>query len=355
MNPVTNPFLLYGSYGYTGRLIADLAASYGMRPILSGRDPIRLKAQAERLGLKFHPISLEDRSSLEAVLKEVPLVLNCAGPFLHTYRPMLEACLKLGKHYLDITGEIMVFEALARYAAQAEQAGVMLLPGIGFDVVPSDCLGMHLKQRLPDATQLTIAIKGSGGGFSRGTALTGIEGFSDRGVVRKDGKLVPVALFAKTRQIDFGTGIRMAMSFPWGDVSTAYYSTGIPNIETYMVFPESGLRMRKGIRPLIGLASKPPIQWLLKKIVHSMPEGPSAEALKKGRSRLWGEVTNQQGECAVGRMITPDGYALTAETALAAVRHALAGDTKPGFQTASLAYGADFVLEFEGVQREDIQ
>jgi short subunit dehydrogenase-like uncharacterized protein len=355
MNPVTNPFLLYGSYGYTGRLIADKAASYGMRPILSGRDPIRLKAQAERLGLEFHPISLEDRSSLEVVLREVPLVLNCAGPFSRTYLPMLEACLNLGKHYLDITGEIMVFEALAKFAAQAKQAGVMLLPGIGFDVVPSDCLGMHLKQRLPDATQLTIAIKSSGGGFSRGTAMTGIEGFSDRGVVRKDGKLVPVPLFAKTRQIDFGTGIRTAMSFPWGDVSTAYYSTGIPNIETYMVFPESGLRMRQGMRPFIGLASKPPIQWLLKKLVQSMPEGPTAEARKKGRSRLWGEVTNQQGECAVSRMVTPDGYALTAETALAAVRRALAGDTKAGFQTASSAYGADFILEFEGVQREDIQ
>jgi short subunit dehydrogenase-like uncharacterized protein len=268
---------------------------------------------------------------------------------------VLETCLKLGKHYLDITGEIMVFEALAKHDAQARQAGVMLLPGIGFDVAPSDCLGMHLKQRLLDATQLTIAIKGSGGGFSRGTALTGIEGFSDRGVVRKDGKLVPVPLFSKTRQIDFGTGIRTAMSFPWGDVSTAYYSTGIPNIETYMVIPDSGMRMGQAMRPFIGLASKPPIQWLLKKIVHSMPEGPTAEARKKGQSRLWGEVTNQQGECAVSRMVTPDGYALTGETALAAVRCALAGDTKAGFQTASSAYGADFILEFEGVQREDIQ
>jgi len=352
---MTSPFLLYGSYGYTGALIADLAVRLGMRPILSGRDPIRLKAQAETLGLEFHPASLDDHSALEAVLREVPLILNCAGPFSRTYQPMLEPCLKLGKHYLDITGEIMVFEALARHDPQARQAGVMLLPGIGFDVVPSDCLGMHLKQRLPDATQLTIAIKGSGGGFSRGTALTGIEGLSGKGVVRKDGALVPVPLLSKTRQIDFGTGIRTAISFPWGDVSTAYYSTGIPNIETYMVFPESGLRMRQGMRPFIGLASKPPIQWLLKKIVHSMPEGPTAEARKIGRSRLWGEVINQQGERAVSRMVTPDGYALTAETALAAVRRALAGDAKPGFQTPSLAYGADFVLEFEGVQREDIK
>jgi short subunit dehydrogenase-like uncharacterized protein len=352
---MTSPFLLYGSYGYTGALIADLAVTLGMSPILSGRDSIRLKAQAETLGLDYKPVSLEDRPALEAVLGEVPLVLNCAGPFSRTFQPMLEACLKLGRHYLDITGEIKVFEALARHDAQARQVGVMLLPGIGFDVVPSDCLGMHLKQRLPDATQLTIAIKGSVGGFSRGTAMTGIEGFSSQGVVRKDGELVPVPLFNKTRQIDFGTGGRTAVSMPWGDVSTGYYSTGIPNIETYMVIPESGLRIGKAMRPLIGLASKASIQWLLKKIVHSMPEGPTAEARKIGRSRLWGEVINQQGERAVSRMITPDGYALTAETALSAVRRALAGDTKPGFQTPSLAYGADFILEFEGVQREDIK
>ena len=349
------PFLLFGSYGYTGRLIADQAVASGMSPILSGRDVIRLKAQAEALGLEYHPASLEDRPTLEAVLGEVPLVLNCAGPFSRTYQSMLEACLKLGKHYLDITGEIKVFEALAKCDAQARQASVMLLPGIGFDVTPSDCLGMHLKQRLPDATQLTIAIKGSGGGFSRGTALTGIEGISGQGVVRKDGKLVGVPLLAKKRLVDFGTGIRTVVSIPWGDVSTAYYSTGIPNIETYMVMPDIGIWLGRFLRPLIGLASKAPFQWVLKKIVKRLLEGPTADERAIGHSRLWGEVINQQGDCVVSRMVTPDGYALTAVTALAAVRRALAGDYKIGFQTPSLAYGADFILGFEGVHREDIK
>jgi short subunit dehydrogenase-like uncharacterized protein len=122
------PFLLYGSYGYTGRLIADQAFRSGMHPILSGRDPIRLKAQAETLALEYHPISLEDRPALEAILERVALVLNCAGPFSRTYQPMVEACLKLGKHYLDITGEIRVYEALARRDVQARQANLMLLP-----------------------------------------------------------------------------------------------------------------------------------------------------------------------------------------------------------------------------------
>ena len=351
---MTTPFLLYGSYGYTGSLIADLAVKHGMKPMLSGRDAVRLKAQAETLGLEYHPFSLEERPALEAALREVPLVLNCAGPFCRTFQPMTDACLMLGRHYLDITGEIMVFESLARRNGEARNAGVMLLPGIGFDVVPSDCLAMHLKGRLPDATHLTVAIKGSGGGFSRGTALSAIEHLPHQGAVRKDGKLVQVPLFAKTRQIDFGGGPRTAVSFPWGDVSTAFYSTGIPNIEEYMVFQKSFVRMLRLLRPFIGLAAKPFMQRWLKQRVMKLPPGPSGEARRLGRSRLWGEVTDQQGEHAVSRMETPDGYTLTAETALAAVERVIAGDYKTGFQTPALAYGADFILEFDGVRREEI-
>jgi short subunit dehydrogenase-like uncharacterized protein len=352
---MTKSFLLYGSYGYTGSLIADLAVKNGMQPILSGRDAIRLKAQAETLGLAYHPILLEDRSGLEATLRDVPLVLNCAGPFRHTYRPMVDACIRTGRHYLDITGEILVFEKLAGRDAEARQAGVMLLPGVGFDVVPSDCLAMHLKQRLPGATHLIMAIWSLGGGMSRGTALTGIEGIPQQGLVRKDGKLIKVPLLWKTRQIDFGSGIRTAGNFPWGDVSTAYYSTGIPNIEEYLVLSRSTMKMIRLFRPLIGLTAKPFMQRWLKQWVMKSPPGPSVEARRIGRSRLWGEASDDQGHRAISWMETPDGYSLTAETALSAVKHALSGDYKAGFQTPSLAFGADFVLEFEGVQREDIK
>lgn len=349
------PFLLYGSYGYTGALIADLAVRGGMHPILAGRDGIRLKAQAERLGLEYHPLSLEDGSALEAALREVPLVLNCAGPFQRTFGPVADACLRIGKHYLDITGEIQVFESLAARDAEAKQAGVMLLPGAGFDVVPSDCLASHLKQRLPEATHLTLAMSWSGGGFSRGTALSAIERFPNQGAIRKDGRLVQVPLFAKSRQVDFGHGPRSAVNIPWGDVSTAYYSTGIPNIETYMVLPKSSMRIVRFLRPFFGFVPKSFTQRLLRQLVNKMPAGPTAEARRLGLSRLWGEAGDEQGQQVSARMETPDGYTLTAETALAVVRRVLADDYKTGFQTPALAYGADFILEFEGVQREDIE
>jgi short subunit dehydrogenase-like uncharacterized protein len=352
---MTKPFLLYGSYGYTGSLIADLAIQRGLQPILSGRDPIRLKVHAETLGLECLPIAFDDPVALEAALQDVPMLLNCAGPFVHTYKPVVDACLRMGRHYLDITGEIPIFEALAACDNEAQQAGVMLLPGVGFDVVPSDCLAAHLKQRLPTASHLTLAIQMAVGGSSRGTALSAIEGIPRQGAVRLNGSLVQVPLFSKAIQVDFGRGPRMALSIPWGDISTAYYSTGIPNIETYMVFPKSLIHMVHILRPFFGLAGSQFVRRLLRQLLMKFPPGPSAEARRLSRSRLWGQASNDQGVHVITRMETPNGYDLTAQTALAVVGRILAGDFKPGYQTPSMAYGADFILDFEGVQREDIE
>jgi short subunit dehydrogenase-like uncharacterized protein len=351
---MTTPFLLYGSYGYTGALIAELAVRRGMNPILSGRDAVCLQAQAELLGFEYRPISLDDPKALEAALEEVPMVLNCAGPFQHTYKPIVDACLRTGRHYVDITGEIGVFESLAAQDTEARKAGIMLLPGMGFDVVPSDCLAAHLKRRLPEATHLTLAIGGLRSGISRGTLLTSLEGLPGKGVVRKEGKIVQVPLLWKTRQIDFGRGPRTAANFPWGDVSTAYYSTGINNIETYMVLPRSVMRLAPILRQISGLFSLKIIQGFLQRQVMKMPPGPSVEKRRQASVRLWGEARDDTGRRAVSRLETPDGYDLTAETALRGAERVLAGDFKPGFQTPSLAYGADFIIEFEGVSREDI-
>ncbi len=186
--PMPDTFLLYGSYGYTGNLIAELAASQGLRPLLAGRDETRLRAQAERLSLDFRVIDLENTSALDDALRSTGLVVHCAGPFVLTFRQMAEACLRTGAHYMDISGEIEGFEALAALDSQARAAGVMLLPGAGFDVVPSDCLAAHMKGRLPSATHLKLFIRSVGGGISRGTARSGIENMQRGGTHPPRGK-----------------------------------------------------------------------------------------------------------------------------------------------------------------------
>jgi short subunit dehydrogenase-like uncharacterized protein len=228
----------------------------------------------------------------------------------------------------------------------------MLLPGAGFDVVPSDCLAAHLKRRLPSATKLTLAFQVIGRP-SRGTANTVVENLSRGGLVRRGGVLTPVPAAWRTRKVDFGRGPAEAMSIPWGDVSTAYHSTGIPDIEVYSQTPASVRRLARVSRYLGWLLGSGPVQRYFKRRIQAGPPGPSDEERAAGESLLWGEVADAAGRTAVSRLRGPEGYTLTALTALAIVAKVLAGQAPPGFQTPSRAYGADLILEIPGVVRTD--
>jgi short subunit dehydrogenase-like uncharacterized protein len=344
--------LVYGAYGYTGDLVSRLAARRGLTPILAGRSAGPLEALASELDLPHRVFGLDDPAAVDAGLEGASAVLHCAGPFSRTSRPMADACLRRKRHYLDVTGEIAVFESLAARDGEAKAAGVMLLPGVGFDVVPSDCLAAHLKRRLPTATRLALGFQ-STSRFSRGTATTMVENLHRGGMVRRGGRLKPVPLAWKTRVIDFGRGPTPAITIPWGDVATAFHSTGIPDIEVYLAARAAmrlGLLLARPFRRLIGTA---PLQSFLKRRIRAGPPGPTPEERARGRCLLWGEATDETGRRAVSRLETPEGYALTALTAVGIAQKVLAGDVRPGFQTPSRAYGPDFILSIEGVSRQD--
>lgn len=343
--------LIYGANGYTGELITRIAVERGWRPLIAGRRESEIRRLADRYGLNFRVFSLDDSAALDAALQEVEAVLHCAGPFSITSRPMLEACLRNRRHYTDITGEITVFEHCASLDEKARDAGIMIMPGVGFDVVPSDCLALHLKERLIDATHLTLAFLGVGR-LSHGTQATMIMNLGRGGAIRKDGRITPVPAAFKTREINFGSFRKLAVTIPWGDVSTAYYSTGIPNIEVYTVVPPNVLRLMKLSRYLGPLLAAAPVQRFLQSRIP--PGGPSDDERARGKSLLWGEVVNQAGERAESRLETPEGYTLTALTALNICEKILAGHHPPGFQTPAKAFGADLILEIEGVSREDL-
>lgn len=346
-------FLLYGANGYTGKLIAHLACERGLRPILAGRDRASVEQLASELNLESSIFSLDDSAAIDAALRTVAAVLHCAGPFSHTSKPMADACLRTQTHYMDITGEAAVIETLAARDREAKAAGIMLLPCVGFDVVPTDCLAAHLKRRLPSATHLALAIQGMGR-LSRGTATTMVENINRGGLIRRDGKLKSVPAAWQTRLIDFGNGAVAATTIPWGDVATAYYSTGIPNIEVYAAIPASMRRMMKLSRAFGWLLGSSIAQGFLKKRIKAQPAGPSEGERERGRSFIWGEVKDDAGASVVARLRCPEGYKLTALTALTIVEHVLAGNFSTGFQTPAKAYGADLILEIEGVEREDL-
>jgi short subunit dehydrogenase-like uncharacterized protein len=346
--------VIYGSTGYTGRLIVDQAIRRGLRPVLSGRNADALRAQAEPLGLEWRAASIDDASALDAALRRATVVLHCAGPFSHTWRAMSSACMRARAHYLDITGEIAVFEGLHSRDAEARSAGIMLLPGTGFDVVPSDCLAAHLARRLPDAVSLSLAFRAIGGA-SRGTLSTMVEGMGGPGAVRRDGRIVAVPQAYSTRRIDFGDGKpRDATTIPWGDVSTAYHSTGIPNVAVYVSMRPALRRAMMASRVVAPLLRSAPIKRFLLARVRSGPAGPSAESRAKGASLLWGEAVTADGRSVVSRLRASSGYTLTAQTAVHLAAKALAGAAPVGFQTPSKAYGADVILEIPGVTRTDV-
>lgn len=345
-------FLIYGANGYTGELITRYAAERGMKPILAGRNEAAVKELAEKHGLDHRVFSLDETAKLDAALSEVDMVLHCAGPFSITSRPMVEACIRNKRHYTDITGEISVFEACAAMNKKAKAAGVMVMPGVGFDVVPSDCLAKHLKDRLPTATHLSLAFYGMGR-ISHGTQATMTMNVGRGGAIRENGKITPVPAAWKTRKIDFGEGVvKTGVTIPWGDVSTAFYSTGIPNIEVFTVAPASAVKMMKLSRYLGWLLATGPVQKYLQSKIP--PGGPSDEERAKGKTLLWGEARDAEGNRVEARQQGPEGYTTTALAALNIAEKILEGNYSPGFQTPAKAYGADLVLEIEGVFREDI-
>ena len=344
-------FLIYGANGYTGELITRTAVERGMRPIIAGRNAAAIKALAEKHGLEHRVFSLEQTDKLDAALQEAATVLHCAGPFSLTSRQMGEACLRTKTHYTDITGEIAVFEACAAADAKAKEAGIMIMPGVGFDVVPTDCLARHLKDRLPTAASLTLAFYGMGG-LSHGTQATMTMNVGKGGAVRRDGKIMSVPAAWRTREIDFGGGVvKTGVTIPWGDVATAYYSTGIPNIEVYTVVPASALKMMKLSRYLGWLLATGPAQRYLQSKIP--PGGPSDEQRARGKSLIWGEATDPDGNRVEARLQCPEGYTTTALAALDITQKILDGNFRPGFQTPAKAYGADLVLEIEGTARVD--
>jgi short subunit dehydrogenase-like uncharacterized protein len=344
---------VYGSTGFVGAAIARLAIQTGLRPILAGRSTGKLQRQAAELGAEYRVARLNDPGALDRALADISVVLNCAGPYLYTSKPIVDACLRTGVHYLDLTGELPVFEALADRDAEAKARGIMLLPGVGFDVAATDCLAVHLKQRLPSATSLTLAFKTEGPfGLPPGTQRTIIDLLPYGNRTRRNGRLEFPGFALKRRWIDFGQGYKRATRLTWGDAVTAYHSTGIPNIENYAVLPEIMFQlmvMAEALRPLFKL---PFIRALLKLGVRP---GPNADKLDRTFTHVWGEVENDQGRRAVARLHGPEaGVIWTARAALAALQKVLAGNAPIGFQTPGLAYGADFVLECEDVTREDV-
>jgi short subunit dehydrogenase-like uncharacterized protein len=337
--------MVYGAYGYTGELVAREAARRGWRPILAGRDGVKVQALAAELGLPHRVFGLDDEKAVQRNLQGIALVLHCAGPFSATAGPMLDACLATGTHYLDITGEVDVLEATLARDAAARQAGVVVCPAVGFDVIPTDCVAAALKEALPDATHLALGFD-SRSGLSPGTTKTAIEGAARGGRIRADGRLRPVRFGHHVRRIDFGDGEKTAMSIPWGDLATAFVTTGIPHIEVFTATSPRRAAMARRAHLFRGVLGLAPVQRFLKARAARI-RGPDARQRERP-TFVWGEVRNAAGSVKTARITVANGYSLTVTGALAVVDSVLTRQPAPGAYTPSLLCGADLVTRLPG-------
>lgn len=346
--------LLYGAYGYTGTLIAKEAQQQGIPLMLAGRNEAKLKSLSQQTGHPYRVASLEELASEEnarRIFEGITVALHVAGPYVETAAPMVDSCLQAGIHYLDITGEWPVFEQLAAMDDAAKAANIMVLPGTGFDVVPSDCLAAFLKNQLPSATHLELAIHPEGG-LSHGTAVTAVVHASAGSRSRVDGELKAEKVAAHVREIHFSKKKLMAASIPWGDIVTAWHSTGIPNIRVFAAQPPKMIRMMKLTSSFSWLMGWKPLNNLIRRRISRSVHGPSEEILTTQQSEVWGKVWDAAGNEVEARILAPQTYALTATTALFIADRVSKGNWTAGFQTPSSAYGADLILEACEAKRE---
>ena len=341
-------FLIYGAYGYTGKIIVEFAAERGLKPLLGGRNLNKLRPLAQKYDLEYVQLKVSDRDKWDETLQKVDLVLNCAGPFSLTVEHIVPASLRNRVHYLDITGEIDVFRYIASLTREAEKAEIVLLPGVGFDVVPTDCLSAKLHAEMPEADHLELAFQGNSG-ISRGTALSMARRYHDGGTVRANGKLVAVPIAHEVKNITFGGKSRMCMTIPWGDVYTAFHTTGIKNIKVYTGINKKMLNSLLAYKKLTWAARSAVVQWLMRSIIRKKVDGPSREKRTNYTTYLWGKISDDSGKSVTMEMQTPESYHLTALTALASVEKVLNKEVVPGYQTPAKAFGKDFINSFDRV------
>jgi len=341
--------VVYGATGHSGGLVVRSACVLGLRPVLCGRNGPALERLADERGTAFRVASLADRQTMESAFRGAKVVINAAGCFDETAVPVFEACMKSGAHYLDITADARSVETLARRTSEATSRGLMVMPAVGFNVVPTDCTAVHLARRLGGIRSLAVAVTtlryltpGSARTLARSAASS---------LVRRGGVLREIPYGVLERTFDFGHGPTPALNVNLADVSTAYYSAGALDIETYSEATPLLRAILAAARAGGRLLASAPVQALLAACSDLLPPPPEPGVEAGHTMDIVVEACGTDGRRASARLRTPDAYAFTGTTAAAIARRVLEGDIEAGFQTPGRVYGGDFVVGLPGVER----
>jgi short subunit dehydrogenase-like uncharacterized protein len=340
--------LIYGATGLTGQLVVRAALARGIRPMLAGRSQGKLASVARVAGLEHYCAALDDPTQIRRMLQDIAVVLNVAGPFRSTATPLVRACVEARAHYLDLSGEYASIDSLASQSKSAATSGVMLMPGVGFDIVATDCAAALAARQLPGATHLSLALTGLDA-ISPGSANSVLEQSADMVMVRRNGELIRIPPGELVGEFDFGRGPKRAAAVTWGDVASAGYTTGISNVTVYYEETPAVRLGLLGSRYRQYLPRTPLVEAWQRMAVDLLAKGPSAAQRAAGRAVVVARASDASGAHAEVRIETPEVYTFTAATAAAIVDRVVAGDFCPGFQTPARAYGAEYVTGLPGV------
>ncbi|QGZ31075.1 saccharopine dehydrogenase family protein [Stutzerimonas stutzeri] len=320
--------MIYGATGYMGRMAAEYAVAQGLEIVIAGRSHDKLRVLAAQLDVPYRVFTPDARTAES--LEGIGVLVNFAGPFVQTADALMRACIKAGVDYLDITAEINVYRLAERLGGEAAESGVMLLPGVGWDVVPTDCLAVYVARRVQDPQSLSIALQVAGS-MSRGSAMSVSEIIGAGLLARIDGQLVATP-DAQPRHFDFGDGLELCAPLSFGDLVTGWHSTGIPNISMFVHF--SGEPFPEGN-------------------LSQVPEGPDAQQREAHRARAVAEVTGADGTVARSVIETVNGYTYTPLAAVEAARRVMSGERRPGFETPAKLLGVGFAESIAGTAITD--
>jgi len=341
--------MIYGAYGFTAKLIIEKMVAEGMNPVLAGRKVRPLEEVANEFGLTATVFDLNSPKVIRRELERVDLVLHCAGPFKVTGKPMIDACIDTSTHYLDITGELEIFEYCQEVSNNAKANNVLLLPGCGFDIIPTENLGVLLHSKLPDANSLEIAIYGLGKP-SKGTTRSVIGVMASGSRIRQNGDLVEIPYGSQPKEFTFANGkTRTCIPVPLPDLIATFQSTGIANIKMYFTMKPMQIRMTGFFQPLMRVLRFNPLASIVEWIVGKLASNPDEEFRADSPSYIIGIVHN--GEKSIqADLVTPNAYDLTATATVQAVKHIEGLNSIPtGYVAPSEVLGSDFITTLGGV------
>ncbi len=336
--------LLYGANGFTARLMLEGLKALPIELILAGRNKEKIQSLAAQNGLEGRAFALKDQDIVAKNLADIDLLINCAGPFSETALPMAKAALKTGCHYFDITGEIGVFRDLHKLHNEAKSAHSALIPGLGFDIAPSDCLAKLVADRVKDPQSLVLAVIPKGTRPSHGTLKTALLGLGHQPRARRKGGIALIQAEEPRHRIQVNGRDIACVRAPLPDLFCAFFSTGIENIDTYLAMPPQMQKIAK-LMPLFNKLKKISLfHMMVSKMIELLPNGPSEAQQLSGRAIIYAKAESKEGSKSA-IMTTKEPYAYTADLIINATKTWLEKGLRGGFYTPSQAFGANFAKD----------